>query len=595
MTFPSASAEITATGLSARWVDAVLAAALLAVDPVGLGGVIVKAHAGPVRDRWLELLRQGFPDDAPVRKLPIHADADALLGGLDLATTLSQGKPVIARGLLANCQDGLLVAPGAERLSPMQASLIASAIDNGMVRVERDGAAKQYPAEFVLVALDEGVGPDERVPTSIVDRVAFHIDLTSVSWRGLDEFRLAHSDLISTRNLLEKVEITDQQKTGLCAAATMLGLQSLRPALFAIRAARVSAALNERDTVADEDIECSVRLVLAPRAVQIPQLPEDQQEPPPDHQEPESAENEKSNLPDGALEDRVVEAAKAALPPDLLRQLMSHAALLRNRGTTGHAGQMQRNARRGRPISVQSRPPYPGARLKIIDTLRAAAPWQPFRNRKQVVSAGKRVIVHKSDFRFTRLKNHRESVTIFTIDASGSAAMQRLAEAKGAVELLLAECYIRRDQVAVIAFRHKTAELLLPPTRSLARAKRSLAGLPGGGGTPLACGLEAAFGLADAESRRGLTPVLVILTDGRANISRDGTADRIKADEDAKTMAKLIHHAGFDAIVIDTATRPDRRAAAVAKAMNASYMPLPNADAKNLSNAVLGFNDARAR
>ena len=114
--------------------------------------------------------------------------------------------------------------------------------------------------------------------------------------------------------------------------------------------------------------------------------------------------------------------------------------------------------------------------------------------------------------------------TISSSDASsgslgGSSALHRLAEAKGAVELLLADCYVRRDSVAVLAFRGRSAELLLPPTRSLVRAKRSLAELPGGGGTPLAAGIDAARELAFAVRRRGDTAVVVVLSDGRANLA----------------------------------------------------------------------------
>ena len=144
-----------------------------------------------------------------------------------------------------------------------------------------------------------------------------------------------------------------------------------------------------------------------------------------------------------------------------------------------------------------------------------------------------RILIRKDDFRISRFKQRTETTTIFVVDASGSAALHRLAEAKGAVELLLADCYIRRDQVALIAFRGSVAELLLPPTRSLARAKRSLAGLPGGGGTPLAAGLDAAFALSDSIRRKGQTPTVVVLTDGRANIARDGGQGRPRAEEDA--------------------------------------------------------------
>ena len=122
--------------------------------------------------------------------------------------------------------------------------------------------------------------------------------------------------------------------------------------------------------------------------------------------------------------------------------------------------------------------------------------------------------IRAEDFHIQRYQQRASSCLILALDASGSAALNRLAEAKGAVELLLADCYVRRDSVAVLAFRGKAAELLLPPTRSLARAKRSLAGLPGGGGTPLASAMDAALALAEQIRRKGETPILVLLTAG---------------------------------------------------------------------------------
>jgi magnesium chelatase subunit D len=147
------------------------------------------------------------------------------------------------------------------------------------------------------------------------------------------------------------------------------------------------------------------------------------------------------------------------------------------------------------PWSTRSGPPPPGSRCVAASAALARCP-----------DAAKRVEVRPDDCRITRFKQRTETTVVFVVDASGSTAFNRLAEAKGAVELLLADCYVRRESVALIAFRGTGAELLLPPTRSLTRAKRSLAGLPGGGGTPLAAGLEAAADLADAVSAQGSDP-----------------------------------------------------------------------------------------
>ena len=178
------------------------------------------------------------------------------------------------------------------------------------------------------------------------------------------------------------------------------------------------------------------------------------------------------------------------------------------------------------------------------------------------------------------------------IGAKRSRCLHRLAEAKGAAELLLAECYVRRDQVAVVSFRGKAAETLLAPTRSLVRAKRSLASLPGGGGTPLAAGIDMAFLVADAAQRRGMTPTLVFLTDGRANVARDGTPGRPQAAADALASAKRLRSGGFNVLMIDTSPEPRAAAKALADAMRGRYLGLPYAGAQAISAAVLAQTQA---
>ncbi len=118
--------------------------------------------------------------------------------------------------------------------------------------------------------------------------------------------------------------------------------------------------------------------------------------------------------------------------------------------------------------------------------------------------------------------------------------------------------------------------------------KRSLAGLPGGGGTPLAAGIEAGAALADGIRRKGETPVVVLLTDGRANIARDGSPGRAQAEADAMAAAKALGATGVASLVIDMSPQPQPTAERIASAMHARYLPLPYADANVLSAAVRG-------
>jgi magnesium chelatase subunit D len=256
--------------------------------------------------------------------------------------------------------------------------------------------------------------------------------------------------------------------------------------------------------------------------------------------------------------------------------------------TTGNAGTLRASNVGGRPAGVRPGQPSNGDRLNVVETLRAAAPWQPLRRRARAGSAAPRprVEVRKDDFRITRFQRCTESCVVFAVDASGSAALERLAEAKGAVEQVLADCYVRRDHVALLAFRNKSAALLLPPTRSLARVRRCLADLVGGGTTPLAAGIDAALALALESRKRGRTPVIVLMTDGRANVARDGSGDGVAATADSLLAARAVRAAGIRSLFLDTAPRPRPQGRALALDMGAHYLPLPYVDAAGISQRV---------
>lgn len=579
------------------WREAALAAGLIAVDPSGIGGVLLRAQPGPVRDAWLSLLASLLPASAAWRRVPLNITDGRLLGGLDLAATLRAGRPVAERGVLADADGGLVVLAMAERLSAGTAARLAAVMDAGEVLVERDAVATRTPTRFGVVALDEGIDADEQPPQALRERLALHLNLAALRvWDTLEPV-IDEEQTASARARLASVSIDDEAVTALCATSLLFGVNSARASLLALRVARAAAALAGRDAVSAEDAECAARLVLAPRATRMPpdeeQRQEQQAQPPPDENQSDatdSAERQPSEAK--PLEDSVAQAARAAIPADLLAQIQSGMLSRSGAQSAGRAAESGTSLRRGRPAGTRRGPLRSGARLNVVETLRAAAPWQQLRQRGAPAGAGQtgktsaRIEVRPDDFRISRYKQRVSTTTVFVVDASGSLALNRLAEAKGAVELLLADCYVRRDQVALISFRGTGAQLMLPPTRSLVRAKRSLAGLPGGGGTPLASGLDAALGLADSILRRGDTPVLVVLTDGRANVTRNGTPGRAQAAEDALASARALRAGGYSSLLIDTAPQPQEAARKIAERMGGRYLALPYADAALLARSV---------
>ena len=605
--------------------DAATIAALFAVDPVGLGGVALRSPACENRDQWLALLKNLLPAQTPLRRVPLNINDTALLGGLDLGATLQAGKPIALRGLLAQADGGVLVLAMAERMSLSAAARFGSVLDTGMVALQRDGLDTSAKANIGLVALDEGSSDDEQMPAGLADRLAFRL-LMNAHAENEEGPEWTAEEVLSARQRLSHVKIDDEAVQALCAAALALGIDSLRASVFAVRVARVAAALAGSPSVEEEHIGVAARLVLAPRATRLPpptaqedqteetpEATENSETPPPEPEppsnksdtenqdqndkkdeqrdDPEDASNEEKNLPDNLpdnLVELVLEAAQAAMPAGLLASLKIGQLQRAKTPTSGSAGALQKNALRGRPVGARKGEPRAGQRINVLETLRAAAPWQKIRQRQQATAEGQRqrIVVRKEDFHVTRFRQSGQTTTVFVVDASGSSALNRLAEAKGAVELLLADCYVRRDSVAVLAFRGQTAELILPPTRSLARAKRSLAGLPGGGGTPLAHAIEASMLLAEQLRKKGETPIVVLLTDGKGNIARDGRPGRAQAATDALAAATEMRLKGFSTLLVDTSPQAQEAAQNLAQAMGAQYLALPYAGANTLNQAV---------
>lgn len=572
------------------WADAMLVAALLAVDPL-LRGVAVRARPGPVRDRWLEAFRALLPTGVPWRRLPIRIDDDRLLGGLDLAAALGGGRRELQRGLLAEADGGVVVSAMSERLPVSLAARIGAVLDDGAVAIQREGFAERVMTRFRFVALDEGVEEDEQPPAALLERLTFLLDLERVSVRDAAPISATPSDIAAARAVLDLAQPPESREIeALCAAAQALGVESLRAPWLALRTAQALASLEGRDTIEEGDLSLAARLVLSPRATRdlalqpdVANSPDDEVDEQRDAQSANDHEDveAEADAPEPSLNDMVLEAARAALPEELKAFWTPTAANVSPSfgQAQGAGGAPLASTLRGRRIGSRPGPLRGASSLDVVETLKAAAPWQKVRSRLATRGEAPGLLIRREDFRVRRYQARSESTVIFVVDASGSSAMNRLAETKGAVELLLAEAYVRRTQVALIAFRGLAPELLLPPTRSLSRARRCLSDLAGGGATPLAGALEAAGALAAAERVKGRTPLLVVLTDGRGNIALDGAAFRTRAQTDALAAAKRIGSARISAALIDTSPRPRGDGAGLADAMHGMFAALPYVEA----------------
>lgn len=570
------------------WQHALRAGALLAIARCG---ALLRAQPGPVRDRWLAETRAYLPAGTPWQRLAPHTPLDRLLGGLDLAATLAAGRPLVARGVLSACDGGVVLLSMAERADAGTVSALCAALDEGELCVERDGISAREPARIDVIACDERAGDDPGTSAALAERLALHLDLDAVGHRDLTRPLLDAETVAAARERFDAVEIADDEVRGLIAAAHSIGVDSLRVIGLALRVARAAAALDGASCIDRYHAALAAQLVLAPRARVQPAASEPPSEGPPPEAPPPGADDSGSTRRREDINDLIVAATHAVIPDHLLQSLAAGPGRARRGG--GRVGARSANTGRGRPLPARPGTPGAGKRLDLVATLRAAAPWQKLRGARPLADGG-RVALRNGDLHVQRREQRSRTLTVFVVDASGSTAARRLAEVKAAVELMLADCYVRRDQVALVAFRGARAELVLAPTRALARARRCLADLPGGGGSPLAAGLALADDVIGTALRDDTTPLMVLLSDGRPNVDLAGIGGADNAARDALATARRLATRGIASLLIDVAPRPRPFSTELAAALGARYLALPDAQATSIAHAARVVADAAA-
>ncbi|GAA0783621.1 magnesium chelatase subunit D family protein [Hathewaya limosa] len=614
------------------------------INPL-IGGVLITGEKGTAKSTLVRGLEK-LEDSIKVIDLPLNITEDRLLGTIDIEKAISQGEKTFEGGILEKANGNILYVDEINLLSKHIVNCLLEVASSGVNRIEREGISYIHESRFVLVGT---MNPEEgQLPTQLLDRFGLYVSVKSSKniferkeiikrrikyeenpIKFIEEFKeetyILYNKIKNAKNTFEKVKVSEEILKLAAEISEEAHCEGHRAELVIIETSKAIAAFDNRINVTSQDVKEAAKFALPHRMRDFKEQQNDinnnehqenteeenkeeceNQEENQENESNESQENtekedeispkteqEEENELDSENEEKLDENYPKDNPDiketiddigEMFKVKTLHIEPMdrKKRNGTGKRARTKTNLIQGRYVR------YTFVKDKVRDlafdaTLRAAAIHQKGRDKN-----GLAICINKSDFREKVREKRTGSTILFVVDASGSmGAKKRMKAVKGAIISLLTDAYEKRDKVGMIAFRKDTAEELLPITRSVELAEKSLKSLPTGGKTPLSMGLNKAYEVLKLAKKKDpeIVPVIVLVSDGRTNVALNHKEDPF---EEAIKIGKQIENDKIQTIVVDTEQDFIKLELAkeLAEVMNSQYYKLEDLKGQEIASAI---------
>ncbi len=510
------------------------------IDP-SLGSLSIKANYSTLRTVFLSNLLSLLKPKRLKKIYPFQNPTD-FANNINMVDTLTFGTPKYNEDIFSSDNIALILT-NTEKMEKGLATFLRNKIKNNRNKF--------------FIALDES--ESNEVPReNLSDYLIFSINLDGTRHKDLKKVSINRKKISEAKEKLAAVQVNKKILDYLIASAEMFSISNMHTIFTTLKVAKSLCAYKGKKSVTREDINLAISLSMIHKAKQIPEFQQEEKVATPEQEQSRDDNESKANETELNSEDKkmLIDALKISLPSSLIETLLSKNSQSISYGEAAGSGERNNNFSVGCPIPSVNRKYSSDKRIDLMGTLTKSIPWQKIRSSS--VTKNKKIIIYPQDIMIKRFEKQSERLLIFLVDASGSNAIGRLNEAKGAIEILLSDAYAKRDNVALISFS----------------------------GLKAANGLLEAFNMASAARSRSIKPIIILLSDGRGNMSLDGVGDRVKATKDTTYIASLIKRNAINNIFIDTSRRKTPMANELARELNGHYFQLPMANSSSISKAV---------